>query len=144
MNLILRQRLFQVLAFLQISVFSTGQISQAERFVGDSETVLTSVSYASVHAMNCLGKHVRFTGRVVRILESGIPLEVLMTSGGYRWIAQFYETDSIPDGVIAPHARIVVEGVLFTIDDRRTLIGGTRQGLIVVMALKAYRLKSKR
>ena len=70
-------------------------------------------------------------------------MEVLLTSVGFRWIAQFYDTDDIPDGVLTRNSRVVVKGVLLTIDDRRTLIGGTRQGLIVVMALRMYKLKTK-
>ena len=109
----------------------------------DSVSVLTSVSFASLHALNCLGRTVRFTGTVKRIMESGMPLKVLLASSGYRWIAHSYDTDSIPDGVIAPGSRVVIQGVLLTVDDQ-TLIAGTSQGLIVVMASWVYQLRGKK
>ena len=70
-------------------------------------------------------------------------LDILLTTDGYNCIAQFYNTDSIPDGTLTPNSRVVVEGVLLTIDDR-TLISGTSQGLIVVMASKTSTFKAKK
>ena len=143
MNLISCRTSVQVVVIMASAILLSFEMPVKAGSNEDSVSVLTSVSYASVHAFNCLGRNVKFTGTVKRILESGMPLEVLMTTGGYRWIAQFYNTDSISDRVIAPHNRVVIEGMLLTIDDR-TMIGGTSQGLIVVMAKRVYLAKKRK
>ncbi len=94
MNLISCRTSLQVVVIIVSAIIFSAQIPVGAEPNEDSVPVLKSVSYASLHALNCLGRKVQFTGTVKRILESGMPLEVLLTSGGYRWIAQFYDTDT--------------------------------------------------
>jgi hypothetical protein len=95
--------------------------------------VLTSASGPSVNALKYIGRSVRFAGTVKKVLSPGIPISLLMESNGCRWIAQAYDTDSIPETAIARGKRIVVAGTILGMSDP-SFISGTSQSLLLVMA----------
>lgn len=104
--------------------------------------VLTSISKPAINPIMNTGKKVRYTATIKKILDSGIPLTLLLETDGYKWIADIYSTDSIPDNVILPGKKIVVEGTILGAS-KPILINATRQSLLEVMVTKVAAVKKK-
>jgi len=104
--------------------------------------VLTSISKPAINPIMNTGKKVRYTATIKKILEAGIPLTLLLETDGYKWIADIYSTDSIPDNVILPGKKITVQGTILGAS-KPTLINATRQTLLEVMVTKVAAVRKK-
>ena len=108
----------------------------------DSTPPVTSVAKVSVDALRFLGRKVRFEGTVKEIIATGIPLKVLLKTGEYTWLASFYKTDSLPEGVIKAGNRVAVSGVLLNVSEVMYL--GTKMKVPEVMASTVEKVKVKK
>jgi hypothetical protein len=104
--------------------------------------VLTSISKPAINPIMSIGKNVRYTATIKKILNAGIPLTLLLETDGYQWIANIYSTDSIPENLIMQGKKVVVEGII-TGASKPSLINATRQSLLEVMVSKVAALKKK-
>jgi len=129
----LAQRLAGVLVW---AVAARGQ-STPDSSLSDSLPPVTSVATVAVNTLRYLGREVRFHGTVKEIIASGIPLKALLKTGDYTWVASFYRTDSIPEGLVKVGNRVTVTGVVLSISDVMYL--GTKMKVPEVMASKVVR-----
>jgi len=128
----------QLVEVMVSKILTKPQKSVASEPAGDSG-VATSVPAIVVNPYKFVGRQARLKGVIKRILVSGIPLKVLLTTNKYSWVAAFYSPDGIPDNAIVPGAFVEVEGMVVSMDPE--MIGGTSQNLVQIMAKKVTRLK---
>jgi hypothetical protein len=94
--------------------------------------VLRSVSKAATNPIMYVGIEVHYQGIIKKILKSGTPLTLLLEAEGYLWIANIYDPDRIPKGIIKQGKMVGVEGIIAGVS-KPLLIDTTRQSLLEVM-----------